>query len=170
MWCPASSNSQANYGGMAWIHANSRAGSGRHFGHLGGRHRRRRTGAAGPDVQRPSGGGRADESNDPLRLVPRPGYRIEPSFAITKIVWLHRHEEVVFAATARFLHQSDYIIGQLTGNFAVTEYSNAVKTDTTWCATPGPIGCAIYQVLPNDYRLSSRRAASWGGFLCELPR
>lgn len=56
------------------------------------------------------------------------GYRIESSFAIAKALWMQRHEEAAFAETARLIHQSDYIVGQLTGNFAVTDYSNALKT------------------------------------------
>ena len=55
------------------------------------------------------------------------GYRIEPSFAIAKIVWIQRHEKEVFARTSRFIHQADYIVGRLTGNFAVTDYSNALE-------------------------------------------
>jgi len=56
------------------------------------------------------------------------GYRIESSFAIAKILWVARHEPDVFSRTARFVHQADYIVGQLTGDFSTTDYSNALKT------------------------------------------
>jgi xylulokinase len=58
----------------------------------------------------------------------RVGYRFEPSFALAKILWMARNEEQLFARAARFVHQADYIVGQLTGDFGVTDYSNALKT------------------------------------------
>ncbi|HEY4310790.1 MAG TPA: FGGY-family carbohydrate kinase [Pirellulales bacterium] len=58
----------------------------------------------------------------------RAGYRFEPSFALAKIMWMARNEEQHFVRAARFVHQADYIVGQLTGDFGVTDYSNALKT------------------------------------------
>jgi D-ribulokinase len=56
------------------------------------------------------------------------GYRFAASYALAKIAWLRRHEPEVFARTARFVHQTDYAMGRLAGDFAVTDYSNALKT------------------------------------------
>jgi D-ribulokinase len=53
---------------------------------------------------------------------------LDASFALPKIEWLRRHEPKTFGKTARFLHQADYITGLLTGDFGVTDYSNALKT------------------------------------------
>ena len=39
-----------------------------------------------------------------------------------------RHESENFARCARFVHQADYIVGLLTGDFDVTDYCNALKT------------------------------------------
>lgn len=57
---------------------------------------------------------------------PPPG--LDSSFALAKIEWLRRHEPKTFHETARFLHQADYIAALLTGDFGVTDYSNALKT------------------------------------------
>ena len=56
------------------------------------------------------------------------GYQFNASFALTKIAWLRKSEPAIFDNTARFLHQADYIVEQLTGRPAVTDYSNALKT------------------------------------------
>lgn len=56
------------------------------------------------------------------------GYRFNASFALTKIAWLRNQEPAIFAKTSRFLHQADYVVEQLTGQPATTDYSNALKT------------------------------------------
>lgn len=56
------------------------------------------------------------------------GYRFNASFALAKIAWLRSHEPEVFAGAARFVHQADYIVEQLTGGPAASDYSNALKT------------------------------------------
>jgi len=53
---------------------------------------------------------------------------LDSSFALAKIEWLRRHEPRTFDATAKFLHQADFITARLTGDFAATDYSNALKT------------------------------------------
>jgi D-ribulokinase len=56
------------------------------------------------------------------------GYRFNASFALAKIAWLRRHEPAIFDAAARFVHQADYVVERLTGQPAVSDYSNALKT------------------------------------------
>ena len=56
------------------------------------------------------------------------GYRFNASFALAKIAWLRCHEPAVFDAAARFVHQADFIVERLTGQPAITDYSNALKT------------------------------------------
>jgi len=56
------------------------------------------------------------------------GYRFDASFALAKILWIARHEPEVWRRTARVVHQADYIVGQLSGEFSTTDYSNALKT------------------------------------------
>jgi len=56
------------------------------------------------------------------------GYRFAASFALAKILWVQRREPEVFAQTARFLHQADFVQGCLSGDFSLSDYSNALKT------------------------------------------
>ena len=56
------------------------------------------------------------------------GYLMGSSFALPKICWIRDEQPDVFARTATFAHQTDYLVGCLTGNFRVTDYSNALKT------------------------------------------
>jgi len=56
------------------------------------------------------------------------GYRFAASFALAKILWLRAHEPGSFGRTARFVHQADYVLGQLSGRRDVSDYSNALKT------------------------------------------
>jgi len=56
------------------------------------------------------------------------GYRFAASYALAKILWVRNREPAVFERAARFCHQADYIVGRLTGDFGVTDYSNALKT------------------------------------------
>lgn len=55
------------------------------------------------------------------------GYRFNASFGLPKILWIRDHEPEVFQV-ARFIHAADYIVGKLTGEFGLTDSSNALKT------------------------------------------
>lgn len=53
------------------------------------------------------------------------GYKVNPSFGLPKMLWLsERHKE----KAAYLIHQSDYICGKLTGEYLITDYSNALKS------------------------------------------
>lgn len=56
------------------------------------------------------------------------GYRFDASYALAKILWIARREPDVWTRTARVVHQADYIVGRLSGDFSITDYSNALKT------------------------------------------
>lgn len=56
------------------------------------------------------------------------GYRFSASFALAKILWLRRHEPELFKATRRFIHAADFVVGRLTGEYGVSDFSNALKT------------------------------------------
>jgi D-ribulokinase len=74
-------------------------------------------------------GEEANALNDAARdFCDRQGYRFNASFALAKIAWLRNNEPAVFNAAARFVHQADYIVEQLTGRPAASDYSNALKT------------------------------------------
>ena len=56
------------------------------------------------------------------------GYSIKNNFGLTKIVWLKEHFPKVFDQTYKFIHASDFIVGRISGNYAITDHSNALKT------------------------------------------
>ena len=60
-----------------------------------------------------------------VRLEKALGYKVNSSFGLPKILWLKERLE---EKAAYFIHQSDYICGKLTGEYLVTDYSNALKT------------------------------------------
>ncbi len=56
------------------------------------------------------------------------GYAFKSSFALPKIVWLRVNEPALFDRSAHFIHAADYIAACLTGDFSVSDHSNALKT------------------------------------------
>ncbi len=56
------------------------------------------------------------------------GYRFNSSYALPKILWLKQNMMESYGRAAFCIHQTDYIVGKLTGNFHTTDYSNALKT------------------------------------------
>jgi len=66
------------------------------------------------------------------------GYRFSPSFGLAKILWIKYHQPALFERTARFVHHADYLQERLTGQAAVSDWSNALKTgyDLIDCCWP----------------------------------
>lgn len=58
----------------------------------------------------------------------RLGYAFGVSFALPKILWLARQRPRVFARTRHFVHAADFVVGRLTGDYGVSDHSNALKT------------------------------------------
>ncbi|MCO6453107.1 MAG: hypothetical protein J5I90_20165 [Caldilineales bacterium] len=58
----------------------------------------------------------------------RLGYRFSSSFALCKILWLREHEPLVFDQASLFIHAADFIVGRLTGDYGLSDFSNALKT------------------------------------------
>jgi xylulokinase len=58
----------------------------------------------------------------------RMGYTFPPTFALVKLVWLARNRPQIVEQTALFAHASDFITGRLTGDYHITDSSNALKT------------------------------------------
>jgi len=56
------------------------------------------------------------------------GYAFKSSFGLPKIVWLRQNEPQLFERSARFIHAADYITGRLSGDFSLSDHSNALKT------------------------------------------
>ena len=76
---------------------------------------------------------RADEEAEMIQLVgstlaEKLGYRFNSSFALPKILWLKRKRTNIYEKACHILHQSDFIVGRLTGRYNISDYSNALKT------------------------------------------
>lgn len=56
----------------------------------------------------------------------RMSYRMQPSWALSKIVWLSNHN--LIHSGNRILHQNDFINARLAGTMLATDSSNALKT------------------------------------------
>lgn len=54
------------------------------------------------------------------------GYRMQPSWALPKVMWLLEHAPP--GAGGRIVHQSDHLVGRLTGGRVPTDTSHALKT------------------------------------------
>lgn len=61
-------------------------------------------------------------------LEERLGYAFNASFALPKIVWLMRELPQVTERTHLFIHATDFLAGRLTGEYGLTDYSDALKT------------------------------------------
>ena len=61
-------------------------------------------------------------------LTSRLGYRFRPTFGLPKILWLREHEPDVWSHSRWFLHAADWITGQLTGRWGISDWMNSLKT------------------------------------------
>lgn len=61
-------------------------------------------------------------------LEKKMGYVFNASFALPKILWIKEQEPYVYEKAEYMVHQSDYIVGRLTGEYGITDYSNALKS------------------------------------------
>ena len=55
------------------------------------------------------------------------GYKFAASFALSKILWIKKHRPEVYDKTYKFLNAADYLAGNLSGHFDMTDTSNALK-------------------------------------------
>lgn len=60
-------------------------------------------------------------------LATKMGYRFSASFSLPKMVWAKEKDTPRFEATSQFASPTGWIIGQLTGRFGVSDYTNALK-------------------------------------------
>lgn len=56
------------------------------------------------------------------------GLKFGASFSLPRILWVHDCIPEIYENTAIFAHQADYIAGLLCGEYAVSDFSNALKT------------------------------------------
>lgn len=56
------------------------------------------------------------------------GYTFGASYSLPRVLWVKENMPGVYEKTAIFAHQADYVAGLLCGEYAVSDYSNALKT------------------------------------------
>ena len=61
-------------------------------------------------------------------LCARLGYRFDASFGLPKLLWLRRHAPDQLAAAAHVAHAADLIVGRLSGDYGVSDWSHALKS------------------------------------------
>ena len=76
------------------------------------------------------------------------GYKFGASFSLPRVLWVMENLPEVYEKTAVFAHQADYVAGLLCGEYAVSDYSNALKTgydliDGEWPASFAALGLDI---------------------------
>ncbi len=110
----------------------------------------------------------------------RHGYLFGSSYALPKILWFQEARPDLFARTSHFLHAADFIVGRLSGDFSVSDSSNALKTgydliDLRWPAfIEDELGIPLARlprvVLPGQpMGQVSRQAAQETGLLEGVP-
>ncbi len=91
---------------------------------------------------------------------------IAASHAIAKVRWLQKHDPLRFAAVRCFVHQADFIAGQLGGQHGVTDYSNALKMGydllgecwPAWLEGLGDIRMRLPRVVPPGASIGTMRS------------
>jgi D-ribulokinase len=76
------------------------------------------------------------------------GIEIGPAFALPKLLHLATTDPGLFARCRRIVHQTDWIVGMLTGRYDVTDISTALKTGAdpgslTWPKAIGELGLPL---------------------------
>lgn len=61
-------------------------------------------------------------------LTEKMGYRFNSSYSLAKILWVKENMPEIFEKTVRIVHATDFIIGKLSGNFCVSDYTNVLKS------------------------------------------
>lgn len=78
-----------------------------------------------------------DRATEEARLVDEAGgpiwaslgyFRMQPSWALPKLVWLLRHRQELKAGNLRLFHQADFIAARLIGHPVATDTTNALKS------------------------------------------
>jgi sugar (pentulose or hexulose) kinase len=93
----------------------------------------------------------AEECNSAGReLTDKLGYKFSSAFSLPKALWIKKHEPEVFEQTSCFAHAADYIVSRLTGNFRLSDTSNALKTGYDLISRRWPSFIAVELGIPLD--------------------
>lgn len=61
-------------------------------------------------------------------LTARYGYQFAASFGLPKLLWMQRHQPETVTAARFFAHAADVLTGHLTGDYATSDWSHALKS------------------------------------------
>jgi D-ribulokinase len=56
------------------------------------------------------------------------GLRFNSSFALPKLLWIKNNTPEIYDNSKLLVHQADYIVGKLCGEYGISDYSNSLKT------------------------------------------
>jgi xylulokinase len=101
----------------------------------------------------------AEELNKQVRA---PTIRLGPSFSLVKAAWVREKEPELWERTRYILHPADWLSGKLTGEFGISDFTNALKLgydpeNRAW------IGVVYAAGLPHDRLPVVRRPAEQVG-------
>lgn len=83
-------------------------------------------------------------------LSKKTGCRFDTSSALTKILWLKRERSETYKKTRKFIGISDFIVGKLTGEFSVTDTSNALHAGYDIVDMRWPAFIREFSLLPEN--------------------
>jgi len=110
------------------------------------------------------------EAEDLNRRLPREAAQLNSSFSLIKAAWVRREEPAIWDRTRLLLHPADWLAGKLTGQFGITDDSNALKLGFdseagTWGPAVGLAGIPA-EMLPRVVR-PSQQVGEVRGRACE---
>ncbi len=56
------------------------------------------------------------------------GLCFNASFALPKVLWIKKNKPHIYESARLIIHQADYIVGKLCGEYGISDYSNSLKT------------------------------------------
>jgi len=56
------------------------------------------------------------------------GLRFNRSFALPRVLWIKDSQPDIYAKAWKIIHQTDYMVGKLCGEYGVSDYSDSLKT------------------------------------------
>ncbi len=88
------------------------------------------------------------EANELRQLVPHNTVLHSTSSGIAKMIWLQRYYQP--NKTDKFLHQADWLVGQLTGNYTITDCNNALKSGVELNTNQWPDWLSKFNIQPQQ--------------------
>ncbi len=85
------------------------------------------------------------------------GLKFGASFSLPRILWVRECLPEIYEKTAVFAHQADYMAGLLCGEYATSDFSNALKTgydliDRRWPAEIASLGIDLNKLPKSSSR------------------